>query len=261
MVIDFHTHVFNDAVAQKAIPTLEEKCGTKAHTNGTISDTLEKMGTWGIDKIVVLNIATNPRQESKVNDFAISLNSDKMISFGSVHPLSENWETELERIKIAGLKGIKMHPEYQEFPIDDESVFKIYEKCKELDLIISFHAGKDLGYPNTLMAPPKAIRKVADKFFDNKFVIAHFGGWRVWGDVETYLTDTNLFFDTSLTVNELEPQTMERIIRKKGIDKVLFGSDCPWENCEVAKKAIEALDFTKEEKQMIFFGNAEKLLG
>ncbi|MBQ1518990.1 MAG: amidohydrolase family protein, partial [Ruminococcus sp.] len=52
-----------------------------------------------------------------------------------------------------------------------------------------------------------------------------------------------------------------RIIRKQGADKVLFGSDCPWDDPANEIAMIEDLPLTSEEKEMIFYRNAEKLLG
>lgn len=261
MIIDFHTHIFPDDVASKAIPTLEQKGGIKAFTDGTIADTLEKMNSWGVDKIVALSIATNPKQQPKVNDFAISANSDKIISFGSVHPLSEVWESELVRIKNAGLKGIKLHPEYQEFEVDDQKVFKIYEKCKELDLIIVFHAGRDVAYPNGENAHPKKMRKMWEKFSENKFVISHLGGYLEWDNAEKYLSDTSLYIDTSLVAGLWGNESIERFIRKKGLDFVLLGSDLPWKTSSSAIQLIEELSFNELEKQKIYSENALKLLG
>src|SRR5690554_3884870 len=140
MIIDFHTHVFPDFLAKRAIPLLEEKAKIKAFHNGTVSDLINKMDKWKIDKAVALSIATKPSQQTDVNNFTISLLSqERLIPFGSVFPGSEQAESELIRLKEAGIKGIKLHSEYQDFYFDDPIVFPIYETCAKLGLIVQFH--------------------------------------------------------------------------------------------------------------------------
>ena len=49
-----------------------------------------------------------------VNDFAAAINNSKdIVAFGSVYPHSEDAFDELDRIKSLGLKGVKLHPDYQ----------------------------------------------------------------------------------------------------------------------------------------------------
>jgi predicted TIM-barrel fold metal-dependent hydrolase len=78
-----------------------------------------------VDISVVLNIATNARQQKSVNDFASSINNNRdIISFGSVFPYSEDVFDELERIKELGLKGVKLHPDYQGFNVDKMAMIR-----------------------------------------------------------------------------------------------------------------------------------------
>lgn len=174
MVIDFHTHAFPDKLALRALSSLAEKAGGLTYyTDGTIADTDEKMKQWGVDKRVMLSIATNAKQQHNVNSFAIENNNDHIIAFGSVHPDAPDALDEIDRIKNAGLLGIKFHPEYQQFLIDDPKMFPLYDKCRALGLVMSFHAGRDLGFPDTLMAPPQRSRRVIDNFPGAKIVLAH----------------------------------------------------------------------------------------
>ena len=261
MVIDFHTHAFPDKIAEKAISALAEKAKIPYYTNGTISDTDEKMKQWGVDKRVMLSIATNPKQQTNVNNFAFEANKrENIYAFGSVHPLAENALQELERIKEAGLLGIKLHPEYQEFYIDDESVYPIYEKCIELGLIVSFHAGKDLGYPGSLKASPKRILKLAKRFENAKFVLAHFGSSMMEKEVLDNVAGCGFYIDTAFSAGYIDKETAQNIIKKHGADKVLFASDCPWASSKETYDFINSFDLSKEDKDKIFYKNALELL-
>ena len=127
MIIDFHVHVFPDVLAQKTIPLLAQRAGLSPYTDGTVDGTFAKMQASGVDKAVLQNIATNPRQMVKVNDFAIScLGREEFIPFGSIHPEAD-FEPELDRLKEAGIRGIKLHPDYQDFFIDGPGMQRVYE--------------------------------------------------------------------------------------------------------------------------------------
>ena len=151
MLIDFHTHAFPEVISKKAIDKLAYLSGGLApQTVGTVSSLKQEMKKDGVDISVVLSIATNPNQQINVNNFAKKINDEKHIfAFGSVHPDAENVFEELERIKDMGLKGVKFHPEYQNFYVDDEKMKPIYKKISSLGLITVFHSGYDYGY-----APP-----------------------------------------------------------------------------------------------------------
>lgn len=261
MIIDFHAHTFPDRIAAKALSSLSSKSGVTPVTNGTLSDTLEKMRGWGVDKFVSLNIATNPRQEENVNNFAISIQSDSVIPFGSVHPESEHALAQLEKLKSAGIKGVKFHPEYQEFAIEEARMEKIYQTCSDLGLIVLFHAGYDIGYPDSARCLPENAAKIARKFPDLTIVLAHLGGWRNWDEVETHLMGIdNVYLDTSFLKGYLEPEQCARIIRRHGADHILLGSDCPWQTTQDAISYLEGLGLSREEKELIFSQNAVRIL-
>ena len=151
MLIDFHTHAFPEKIAGRAMASLSHGSGGMvSQTDGTAERLKTEMERDGVDISVVLSIATNPKQQHSVNDFAIAMNRDpRLVAFGSVHPDAPDALEELERIAAAGLKGVKFHPEYQHFYADEERMKPIYRKISELGLITTFHAGHDIGF-----APP-----------------------------------------------------------------------------------------------------------
>lgn len=271
-IIDFHVHTFPDGIAEKALSKLALISGLTPSTNGTISNTLTLMNSCGVDLSVLLNIATSPTQQSTINSSACKTNSNysnRFISFGSVHFQADDAIDELERIKSLGIKGVKLHPDYQGFMIDDEQLFPIYEKCEELGLILVFHSGWDCYSPDVIHALPKASRNVVRRFKKLNIVLAHFGGLKLWDDVGQYLCGENVYLDTSMCytyMNEIYGENQSKILMKKLIeshyeDKILFGSDCPWENPKQSIEFICSLNITNSVKIKIFNENAKKLLG
>jgi len=260
-IIDFHTHCFPDSLAAKALKNLSDRANSKPYTDGTLKDTLRVLDEWGIDFAVSMNIAVLPKSVAKVNDFAIESNGGKIISFGSVHPFAENSISELERIKAAGLKGIKLHPEYQEFDVNIPEAVKIYRKCGKLNLIVALHCGWDIAYPNTLRAAPKLLLDAAEKCPGTKFVCAHMGAEKCWEDVIKYLSKAeNIWYDTAYTAVSMDSGTFKRVAEAKGLDKILFATDCPWDSGILTKEYINNMGYTKEEINGIMCKNALKLL-
>ena len=70
MLIDFHTHAFPDHLAPRALASLAKDIARPPLTDGTVSGLLSAMDSWGVDRAVVCNIATNPKQTANVNAFA-----------------------------------------------------------------------------------------------------------------------------------------------------------------------------------------------
>ena len=249
MIIDFHVHAFPDALAAKALPLLS-KCsgGVKPNYDATISGLESYLAKNNVDYAVVLNIATNPHQEKKVNDFAISLLEKKnIIPFGSVHSDSPNALSELERLAKAGIRGIKLHPDYQHFFVDDEKMFPIYKKIAELGFITVFHAGVDIGYPNPVHCTPERLLRVLDLFDDAPVVAAHFGGWLLWDSVLEDLCGTKVYLDTAFSSGKMPPDYAKELIKTHGADKVLLGSDMPWSDTLDEVRFVQSLDLSAED--------------
>ncbi len=261
MLIDFHTHCFPDALATKAVEKLSfASGGLKNHTDGTVSGLKTRMQNDGVQVSVVLNIATNAHQQNKVNDFAASINNGQDIfSFGSVFPDSPDAIEELERIKALGMKGVKLHPDYQGFSVDDEKMIPIYKKISSLGLITVFHAGWDYGFAPPYGGTPKKMIK-ALKHFDSPVVAAHFGGVNCCEAVLKYLCGTDIYFDTSFGYSMLPKYYAEKIIEKHGTDKILFGTDTPWHTAEMEMRLLKSLSLSDSEMVKITNENARKLL-
>ncbi len=261
MIIDFHTHIFPEKIAQRAISALSCATGFLQNSDGTLDGLINSMSECGIDKSVVLGIATNAKQQGAVNDYLFSVkDNERVIPFGSVYPDAPDALTELERIKANGLKGIKLHPEYQQFYVDDEKMKPIYKKISELGLILVFHAGYDYGYAPPYHCMPENLKN-ALKWLDTPVVAAHFGGQDCPEDVIKHLCGIqNLYFDIAFSYGTIARPTAESIIEKHGADNILFGSDSPWHSPSYEKYFVECMDISNQDKQKIYSLNAQKLL-
>ena len=261
MLIDFHTHCFPDKIAENAVKKLSfASGGLKYHTDGTYDGLKKSMSKNSVDIAVVLSIATNASQQKNVNDFASSLNNKKdVFSFGSVYPWADDALFELERIKDMGLKGVKLHPDYQNFSVDDERLIPLYKKISSLGLITIFHAGFDYGFEPPYGATPEKMIK-ALRFFDSPVIAAHWGGVSCGEKVLELLAGCDIYFATSFGYGTMPKYYASKIIEKHGCDKILFGTDTPWHTPSMEMRLLDSLGLTKDELDKITHKNAENLL-
>lgn len=266
MIVDFHTHVFPEAIAEKTISFLENKANSLAHTRGTLDELKKSMKEAGIDYSVALSVVTRPSQFNTVNNYLAEINGKAgIISFGGLHPDCEAIEEKLDYIKELGLKGIKLHPDYQDTRMDDPKYIKICKEAIKRGLIVLFHSGWDIGYPDSHNASVEYAANLlnainVDEQEDAKIIFAHTGGWKNWDLVEEILVGRNVYFDLSFSMPFLSKEQLTRIIKEHGSDRILFATDSPWSGQKQSVAEISALDLDPEELEAIFYGNAAKLL-
>lgn len=277
MVIDFHNHFYPDKIAAAAIEKLTTCADIVAYTDGTLSGLSEDLKNSGYDLGVVLPVATAPKQVENINTRAVAVQEQfpNLISFASMHPDYENYKDEIFRIKELGLKGIKLHPDYQNTFFDDEKILNILDEAFKNDLIVVVHAGLDIGLPDPVHTGVEQILKVLDIFKDRaqKLVLAHTGAWGQWDEVLEKIAGKNVYMDISFSLGStkrkstgeelklLDDDLLVKIVRKHGVDKVLFGTDSPWGDHKMMLDKFLTLPFTKEEQDKILYLNAKKLLG
>lgn len=264
MIIDFHTHCFPDALAPKALGGLADRAGIAPSTDGTAKGSVACLDRAGIDFAVVCNIATNAHQLAKVNSFAIDVNdfSRRLIALGTAHPDSEILEDELDRLYDHDIKGIKIHPEYGPYYIDDPKWLRVFSLAAERGLFVMTHAGFDFISPDRIAATPDRLARVLDAVPGLTLVAAHLGGNRYGEEVLTHLCGRkNVYFDTALQHREgLAPALARQIILTHGVDRILFGSDLPWSDPKDELAFVRSLDLGEDAEERILRKNAEGLL-
>ncbi len=263
MIIDFHTHTFPDKIAARTIEKLENCAHIKAFTDGTRDGLKASMEEAGVDLSIVLPVVTRPDQFESVNRFACKQNEqeEKLLSFGGIHPRTEHYREELREIKEMGLKGIKLHPDYQDVKIEEMCCKRIIDYATELGLIISVHAGVDIGLPDPVHCTPQGVKEVLKEVQPNKLVLAHYGGWKLWDEVEELLVGEDVFFDTAFTQGYISDEQFLRILANHGAEKILYATDSPWSGQRESIEYLSSLPIPKEQLDLIFYQNAQKLLG
>lgn len=276
-VIDFHTHTFPDAIAEKAIRSLSQKSHSRAFLNGTAEALKKSMKEAGIHRSVVLPVATNPEKLARLNDVSIRENGKEgLVYFGAAHPLAPDALWEMERLKEHGIRGIKIHPVYQGVALDDVRFLRLLEKAGELDLIVVTHAGDDIGFPGLDLSSPGHVKRALSQVGPVKMVLAHMGGWKRWDEAKDSLSERNVWLDTSFSLGTIsdpdgyytpeERRLLSReafcdMVRTFGSDRILFGTDSPWTDQKESVRDLLTLPLSDQEKENILSGNGKKLLG
>ncbi len=261
MIIDFHTHMFPDKIAKSTLDFLAGVCGVKPYTDATYSGLLSSAKEAGIDLCVALPAVTKVSQVESINRFAAQYQEGAILSFGGIHPACENYKEILRHVKELGLKGIKLHPDYQDMYFNDIRYKRLVAYATELELIISVHAGVDPKCPDDVHCTPKMARELIDEVQPERLVLAHLGGNLIWDDVERELVGRSVFFDTGVVLDHITEEQFLRIVHTHGADKILFATDSPWKGQKEFIKLLSDMPLTSNEKELIFSGNACRLLG
>lgn len=259
-IIDFHTHIFPDLLAERVISALEEAGGVKAYTRGTLGELIGSMDNTGIDRSVLMPVSTRQDQVKTINDFVISLaKHPRCVSFGTLHPDFEDFGAELRRLKGFGVKGVKFHPEYQEFYPDEERLFPIYEELTRLNIIAFFHAGKDIGF-TSVHGLPTSFSKIKELFPEMKMVLAHTGGYQMWDEVKENILGKEIYLETSFTVDYMNPEEFLSLIDNHDPNLIMFGTDSPWKDQKDQLNKIRNIILDEGMLEGILSLNAERLL-
>ncbi len=267
MIIDFHTHVFPDAIAQKTIDFLASQSGFVPYGNGTLSQLLALMEKGNVNHSVILPVVTKPAQFQSINRFAAQLSQrPEIYAFGGIHPDDETPEAHLDEIKSLGLLGIKIHPDYQGVFIDDPRYIRIIRYALSIGLPVITHAGVDDGIDGeTKCTPDRILRMLHEVYGDNfpenpQIILAHAGSHRMYDEVLDKLCGLPVYFDLAYIMEETDPAVVLSIIRKHGADKILFATDSPWGDPRKGIDYLRSLPLTDDELEAILSRNALRIL-
>ena len=262
-VIDFHTHCWPDAIAPAAIASLERKGTLTAFYDGSVTGLLGAMDDSGVALSVIQPVATKPGQVRGINDWAATLLQGPMASrvlpFGAMHPDVDDPAEEIARMAALGLRGIKLHPEHQEFAPDEPRMAAVYEAAIAHDMTVFFHAGADELH-DTVRGTPATFAAMLDGFPGMRVILAHMGGFRVWNDVADKLVGRDVYFDTAYTLGHLPDADFVNIVRAHGGQRILFGSDGPWTDSCAEIAWLRRLPMGRDIIEAVLGENAERLL-
>ncbi len=258
MVIDCHAHIYHKKLAARAVKGVGEFYDVPMSCSGTTEELAEIASRGKVNRFIVNSVAMNAKSVKKLNDFVAQECSahSEFIGLGTLYPDLENIDEEIDRIISSGLKGIKLHPDTQNFDADCPAAMKMYEKISgRLPLLI--HSG-DYRYDRS---HPKRIANIIDSFPGLTVVAAHLGGWSIFEEAVPYMKDRNNYMDISSVMPFMKPDRVYELIKLYGADRLMFGSDFPMWDPEKEYEDFMKLPFSDEEREKILWKNAADVFG
>ncbi len=257
-IIDIHTHIYPDDIAQKATDSVQDFYGIGSYSmNGTVGMLLERGKQAGISQFVILPVAIRPDRVQSINNFIQEQARchDCFIPFGTVHAAMENMDAEVQRLLELGVKGIKMHPDSQRFSIDDPRLFPMYEAVRGRIPVLLHMGDHRYNYSH-----PVRLRRVLDLFPGLDAIAAHFGGYSMQETARELLYDTDCVMDISSSMMFMEPGEAEKYINLYGAERMAFGTDYPmWDPVKEAERFWD-LKLTQSQREQIASKTAQRIL-
>ena len=257
-IIDIHTHIYPDKIARRATDSVRDFYHIEgSNMDGTVDMLLQRGSEAGISKYVVLPVSNTPNRVRSINSFILEQTGihDNFIGFGTVHADMEGLSEEVEWIMQNGLRGIKMHPDSQRFPIDDPRLYPVYDAVEgKIPLLLH------MGDPRYNYSHPMRLRKILDSFPKLEVIAAHFGGYSMFHTARELLWDTDCVFDISSAMMFMEKGEAERYINSYGAERMAYGTDYPLWNPVEEVKRFQQLDLTDDQFDQIAHKTAERIL-
>ena len=220
-----------------------------------------------LDALVLLMAATKPEQVKPAHDWILSRpweglpDCPRIVPFGTYHIDDPHWKDEIDRLRAAGIRGVKLHPEFQGLDLADPRLLPLLEEIAgEFTLMV--HVGDPRVSQDNQSTPRKVARLLA--LFPKLTVIAaHLGGYCFWEDAIEFLAGRPLYLDTSSALQFIDPEPLRRLVDKHGTERLLCGSDYPLTAPADAQRDIEQrLDWlSAAQREAILGGNAARLFG
>ena len=258
MIIDFHAHIYPEKIAEKASEAIGAFYGAKAAKRGSPENLIKFGSRIGVEKYIVHSCATKVNQVISINNYILeqcALHTE-FVGFGTIQLGFETFEAEIKRIRKAGIRGIKIHPDFQKFRADDPWMDDVYEVIAAEKMIVLFHAG-DARFD---FSGPVRISHVLEKHPNLDVVAAHFGGYTEWDASYEFLAGKRVWLDTSSTLWKCPLEKALKIMNKHGVEKMLFGSDFPMWDYEDELKRFDTLGLTGNDRDAVLYRNALELL-
>lgn len=257
MVIDFHTHAFPANLAKKAISNKS----AITYVDGSYEGLIGSMRASGVDTSVILPIATRTGMFPGLIDKAVEVsNMDGLVSFGSVHPDEDNWDKQLEYCLEKGLKGVKLHPRFQNFILDDKHIIEYTKYAIEIGLYVVFHVGDNPIKDTIDRANVDKAYKLVNAVDSDHLILAHLGGRKHPEEAFEKIAGTNCLLDTAMCNDDMPLDLMYKIMEKHGFDRVLFGTDSPWSDQKKAIDDMKSFGLNEEDFNKVMCLNALKIL-
>lgn len=257
--IDFHVHFYPEKIAPRVVDGLRAHYGIAVNHRATREEYLDLAAAAGLAGAVFFTAATRPDQVRAANDWALANTGPGLVGFGTLHPGDENSEAEIARLRAAGVRGVKFHPDFQGFYLDEDRALDLYERL-ERDFLVVLHVGDDEIPSKTNYTSPERLARVLDLLPGLRVLAAHMGGYQMWERSLACLAGRRVWFDTSSTLDFIPDDLFLQLIETHGPENILLGSDYPFRDPVWEIGRLRRLNLPARTFEAVIGGNARRLL-
>lgn len=259
-IIDAHTHLFPEKVVDRAVEQLTSIYGATPVRRPVLEELIVEMDQSGVDRSVYAPVSTRPEQVPSINRFALKLvDHPRVIPFGTLHPHYEDVPGEIDRLVAAGIRGVKLQPYFQGFSFDESATRQMFDSVGDR-LVILMHGGQEIIEIEDVVPHAEALARLLEDFPKLRMIVAHMGGYEMWEDVNAHLLGAPVHFDLSYTFGHAPDDLIADICSRHGWERVVFGSDFPWQSQQEALAGLRRLGLDDATFAAVASGNLLELL-
>ncbi len=259
-IIDAHTHIFPETVADRAMERLGEMYDARPVRRPVLDELVAEMDDAGVDRSVYAPVSTRPDQVPSINRFALDLvDHPRVIPFGTLHPHYEDLPGEVDRLLTGGIRGVKLQPFFQGFSFEEPETRAMFETIGDR-LVILIHGGQEIVEIEDVVPHGEALARLVEDFPKLRLIVAHMGGYEMWEGVSEHLVGAPVHFDLSYTFDHAPDALIAEICSRHGWNRVIFGSDFPWQSQRDALAGLRRLNLDDETFAGVAAGNLLRLL-
>jgi hypothetical protein len=260
-IIDAHSHIFPEKVADRAMERLSAMYDAKPVRRPVLDQLIVEMDEAGVDRSVYAPVSTRPDQVPSINRFALNLvDHPRVIPFGTLHPHYEDVSGEIERLLAGGIRGVKLQPFFQGFSFEEPETARMFEAIGD-QLAVLIHGGQEIMEIEDPVPHGEALARLVEEYPKLRLIVAHMGGYDMWEGVDEHLVGAPVHFDLSYTFEFAPDEVIESICSRHGWDRIIFGSDFPWQGQQEALTGLRRLDLDDTTFAAVAAGNLLELLG
>jgi predicted TIM-barrel fold metal-dependent hydrolase len=260
MIIDAHCHVWPDHIARQVLAA--RPAGLDPRHDGTLAGLARTMDAAGVDHAMCLGVANVARTVERTNEFIGSVPRDRFTPFGTVHP-ELPVDTNLKSLRDNGIKGVKLHPLFQDLSLADPRVIELLHGLADADVTVITHAGAGASAEANERGTPANLRFALDSVPNLRLIACHFGGYHQLDEAEELVVGSRAYLETSWPprMGDLDKERIRALIRRHGPGRVVFGSDWPMTDPGVEIAAVRALGLDAAETDAILGHTLAGILG
>lgn len=205
----------------------------------------------------------------------------RLFGFGTIDfRRDSDIESQVQQAADLGLKGLKLHPNAQDFGITDPIAMRAYGAAERHGLFITFHSGvhqSRLSDTRVLL-----FDEVAWSFPKLKFSMEHVGGYHFFEEALAVLFNhvpppwapgkCNVFAGLASIFSQqtnrfwyLSEERLRELIAQIGVNQMIFGLDFPYNKEKETMLGIttirERLGLSDADAAMVLGGNLRRELG